>query len=117
LHTAFAKIVDPQPTSGAQAEFRFNITHAFTPESHGSIHYWWFNSRNFKLDDQDSDVFLHTASAKAYLEDVDALEWIWEVVQNDNQPQFDLNFAPDKPGLLMRRVIHERAAAEAGVSL
>jgi vanillate O-demethylase monooxygenase subunit len=117
LHTAFAKIVDPHPPTGAQAEFRFNITHAFTPESHGSIHYWWFNSRNFKLDDQDSDVFLHTASAKAYLEDVDALEWIWEVVQSDNQPQFDLNFAPDKPGLLMRRVIHERAAAEAGVSL
>jgi len=117
LHTAFAKIVDPTPPPGAQAEFRFNITHVFTPETNGSIHYWWFNSRNFKLDDAASDDFLHAASAKAYLEDVDALQWILDVVKNDVQPQFDLNFAPDKPGLLMRRVLYARAAAEAGVQM
>ena len=114
LHTAFARIVDPTPPPGALAEFRFNITHAFTPESNGAIHYWWFNSRNFKLDDPACDEFLYTASAKAYLEDVDALEWILDIVKNDAQPQFDLNFAPDKPGLLMRRVLHRRAATEAG---
>jgi len=48
---------------------------------------------------------------------VDALEWILAVVQKDAQPQFDLNFAPDKPGLLMRRILHDRAAAEAGQRL
>ena len=117
LHTAFAKIVNPKPQPGQQAEFLFNITHVFTPETNGSIHYWWFNSRNFKLDDGAVDDFLSAASAKAYLEDVDALEWISEVVRHDVQPQFDLNFAPDKPGLLMRRVLYARAAAEAGVQL
>lgn len=114
LHVAFAKIVDPSPPAGAQSDYRFNITHIFTPESHGAIHYWWFNSRDFKLDDQAADDYLYEASAKAYLEDVDALEWILDVVTQDAQPQFDLNFAPDKPGLLMRRVIHDRAAREAG---
>ncbi len=74
-------------------------------------------NRNFKLGDKASDEFLYTASAKAYLEDVDALEWILDVVNNDPQPQFDLNFAPDKPGLLMRRVLHQRAAAEAGIRI
>lgn len=117
LHTAFAKIVDPYPQPEASTEFRFNITHVFTPETNGSIHYWWFNSRNFQLDDSASDTFLHAASAKAYLEDVDALEWILNVVTNDVQPQFDLNFAPDKPGLLMRRVLYALAAAEAGVQI
>jgi len=116
LHVAFAKIVDPKPAPGALSEFRFNITHIFTPETNGSIHYWWFNSRNFDLDNKASDDFLHAASAKAYLEDVDALEWILEAVTNDVEQQFDLNFAPDKPGLLMRRVLHDRAAAEAGIS-
>ncbi|MNP71129.1 hypothetical protein D3C76_1674720 [compost metagenome] len=53
------------------------------------------------------------ASEQAYLEDVDALEWISEVVQKDADTQFDLNFAPDKPGLLMRRNLHRLAAAEA----
>lgn len=116
LHTAFAKIVDPSPAPGALSEYRFNITHIFTPESNGSIHYWWFNSRNFNLADSGADEYLHAASAKAYLEDVDALEWIFDVVNNDAQPQFDLNFAPDKPGLLMRRALYNRAAAEAGYS-
>lgn len=117
LHTAYARIEDPSPAAGALAEFRFNITHIFTPETNGSIHYWWFNSRNFKLEDAACDEFLHAASAKAYLEDVDALEWILDVVKNDAEPQFDLSFAPDKPGLMMRQILYELAAAEAGQSL
>ena len=117
LHTAFATIVDPSPPEGAQADYRFNITHVFTPETQGSIHYWWFNSRDFKLGATAIDDYLDAASSKAYLEDVDALEWILSVVQNDAQPQFDLNFAPDKPGLMMRRIIHDRAAAEANCHL
>lgn len=50
---------------------------------------------------------------------MDALEWIMDVVKNDVEPQFDLNFAPDKPGLMIRRKLYGRAAAEAeaGASL
>lgn len=117
LHTAFARIVDPAPAPGKAAEFRFNISHIFTPETNESIHYWWFCSRNFALDDTAIDEHLHASSAKAYLEDVDALEWILQVVRNDTEPQFDLNFAPDKPGLMMRRVLYDMAAAEAGYTL
>lgn len=114
MHVAFARIVDPRPDPGQLAEYRFNITHLMTPESEHAIHYWWFNSRNFKLDDVEADRFLQEASLKAYTEDVDALESILQVVTQDSEPQFDLNFAPDKPGLLMRRVLLQRAAAEAG---
>lgn len=117
LHVAFAKIVDPSPPPGALSEYRFNITHIFTPETNGTIHYWWFNSRDFNLEDPAVDTFLHAASEKAYLEDVDALESILEVVEKDTEKQFDLNFAPDKPGLLMRRAIYDRAAAEAGYEI
>ncbi len=116
IHTAFAQIVDHNPEPGRPSVYRFNITHLMTPETNGTIHYWWFNSRNFKLKDEAADKFLYDASTQAYLEDVDALEWILEVVTKDEQPQFDLNFAPDKPGLLMRRVLYNRAAAEAGYS-
>jgi len=48
---------------------------------------------------------------------VDALEWVLDVARNDTEPQFDLNFAPDKPGLLMRQVLYRLAAAKAGVKL
>ncbi|WP_322047472.1 aromatic ring-hydroxylating dioxygenase subunit alpha [Paraburkholderia sp. J67] len=113
LHTAYARIVDNHDPSGTPRTYRFNITHIFTPETNGSIHYWWFNSRNFNLDDADADKWLYEASAKAYQEDVDALEWILEAVTQDTEPQFDLNFAPDKPGLLMRQILHRLAAQEA----
>lgn len=112
IHTAYARIVDNHDANGAPRTYRFNITHAFTPETNGSIHYWWFNSRNFNLDDKTADDYLYAASDKAYKEDVDALEWILATVQSDSEPQFDLNFAPDKPGLLMRQILDRLAAAE-----
>lgn len=117
MHVAFARIVDREPDAGQLPEYRFNITHLITPESEGTIHYWWFNTRNFKHDDAEADRFLYEASIKAYLEDVDALEAILQVVTQDRERQFDLNFAPDKPGLLMRRIVYHLAAAEAGYAL
>jgi phenylpropionate dioxygenase-like ring-hydroxylating dioxygenase large terminal subunit len=117
LHTAYARIVDNHDPSGTPRTYRFNISHIFTPETNHSIHYWWFCSRNFNLDDVRADRHLYDASTKAYKEDVDALEWIMETVRSDTESQFDLNFAPDKPGLLMRQVLYRLAAQEAGVGL
>jgi phenylpropionate dioxygenase-like ring-hydroxylating dioxygenase large terminal subunit len=114
MHVAFARLTDVDRPGKERREWRFNITHLITPETNHSIHYWWFCSRNFKLDDVAVDDFMRTASNKAYTEDVDALEWISEVVQRDEEPQFDLSFAPDKPGLLMRRRLRWLADAEAG---
>ena len=45
----------PNPAPGKLGEFRFNITHLVTPETNDSIHYWWFNSRDFKLQDEAAD--------------------------------------------------------------
>ncbi|WP_176078973.1 aromatic ring-hydroxylating dioxygenase subunit alpha [Paraburkholderia tuberum] len=115
MHVAFAKIVDHEPEQGKPSTYRFNITHLITPETNGRIHYWWFNSRDSKLGDLEVDAFMVKASNQAYTEDVDALEWILQVVEKDTEPQFDLNFAPDKPGLMMRRALYELAASEAGV--
>ncbi|BBF72018.1 aromatic ring-hydroxylating dioxygenase subunit alpha [Sphingomonas bisphenolicum] len=110
IHTAFASVVDRTGAEGPET-YRFNITHLITPETNESIHYWWFNSRDRRLDDPTADEFLLVASEQAYLEDVEALEWILEAVTTDVEPQFDLNFAPDKPGLLMRRILFEAAGA------
>lgn len=116
MHVAFAQILDPAPDAGAPGRYRFNITHLITPETNHTLHYWWFNTRDFKLGDAQADHHLQTASEQAYLEDVDALEWISEVVRKDAEPQFDLNFAPDKPGLLMRRNLYRMAAREAAAA-
>ena len=112
LHRAFAKIVDPSDEVNGPKTYRFNITHIFTPQTQHSIHYWWFCSRDFKLDDQAIDEHLLTASNQAYKEDVDALEWIMDNLLSDAETQFDLHFAPDKPGLMMRQHLDHLAKQE-----
>ncbi|HCT4792730.1 TPA: hypothetical protein OTY80_004872 [Klebsiella variicola] len=115
MHVAYARIVDITKYHGSEETYRFNILHIFTPETNGSIHYWWFCSRNFDLENEETDKHLYESSQKAYTEDVDALEWILDVVRNDPEKQFDLNFAPDRPGLMMRRILHEIALIENGL--
>jgi phenylpropionate dioxygenase-like ring-hydroxylating dioxygenase large terminal subunit len=114
MHVAFAKVVNPNPRDGERREFQVTITHLITPESQETLHYYWFNTRDFKLDNQSVSDYLREQSVVAYLEDVEALEWIADVVRNDQEQSFELSFAPDKPGLLMRRNINRLAMAEAG---
>jgi phenylpropionate dioxygenase-like ring-hydroxylating dioxygenase large terminal subunit len=112
LHTAFARVRVVEPDPGEPTLYRYNITHAFTPETNNSIHYWWFNSRDYRPGDPNIDKFMLEAHSQAYFEDVEALEWINEVVRNDGETQFDLSFAPDKPGLMARRIMYRLATKE-----
>jgi phenylpropionate dioxygenase-like ring-hydroxylating dioxygenase large terminal subunit len=117
LHIAHAKIVNLEPAPGELVDYLVNITHLFTPETQGSIHYWWFNSRNFGLDDEAASKYLIDASNKAYQEDVDALTWIQAEVEKESEPIEELSFGPDRPGIAMRKILlrlatEESAAAE-----
>lgn len=113
-HVAFATISNVDPPA-ERSEYRVNITHLFTPETQGSIHYWWFNSRNFALHDHEASEFLRASSEKAYLEDVAALEWISEA-QNASPDLHEVSFRSDRPGLMMRQELLKMAVAECGVN-
>lgn len=111
-HIAHAKIINREPKEGEKKEFRVNITHLYTPEDQNNLHYWWFNSRDFGLDNKESDEFLYEASMKAYYEDVEALTWIQENLDKETGPVEELSFGPDRPGLLMRKIMLKLAKAE-----
>ncbi len=111
-HVAFAKITNVDPLPGEQTDFRVNIVHVFTPETQNTLHYWWFNSRDFALDDEQASTFLHDASVQAYTEDVDALGWISDIVTSETQDFREFSFRSDRPGLLMRQILNRLAAAE-----
>ena len=111
-HVAKARITQRDGSAEDGREFRVNITHLFTPQTQHSIHYWWFNSRDFYLDDENASRFLHDASAKAYYEDVEALQWISDTVVNDVVAHREFSVRADRPGLLMRQVLARLAAQE-----
>jgi vanillate O-demethylase monooxygenase subunit len=113
IHTAFARVRVNAPDPGQPILYRYNITHVFTPETNNSIHYWWFVSRDYRPGDPDIDELMSAAHSQAYYEDVEALQWINEVVRNDGEEQCDLSFAPDKPGLMARRIMYRLGMKEA----
>jgi vanillate O-demethylase monooxygenase subunit len=111
-HVAKARITQRDGSTEEGREFRVNITHLFTPQTQHSIHYWWFNSRDFYLQDDAASQFLHDASAQAYYEDVEALQWISDTVVNDAMPHREFSVRADRPGLLMRQALARMAARE-----
>jgi len=112
VHVAHATITNHDLRAGERAANHVNIIHVITPATQDSFHYWWFVSRDFALDDLAASTFLREASARAYQEDVDALAWIQDNVTSDPDPFTEQSFAPDRPGLLMRRTLHRLAALE-----
>lgn len=83
-------------------------------EQQGSIHYWWFNSRDFALDDESASEYLAATSNQAYQEDVDALGWIQQELEKESEAPEGLSFGPDRPGLAMRKILLRLARQEAG---
>lgn len=114
IHIAHARIVNLQPRGDEAREYRVNITHAFTPESQNSLHYWWFNSRDFHLTDEDIDTYIYQSHKAAYQEDVEALTWIQELLDREPGPVEELSFGPDRPGILCRKTLLRLAQAEQG---
>lgn len=113
LHYAHANIVNKAPREGELENYRFTITHIYTPETQGTIHYWWFNSRDFHLEDEGIDQYMIASSSKAYLEDVEALGWIQDVVERETEAFEEFSFGPDRPGIAMRRILLRLANEEA----
>lgn len=113
-HVAHARIVNRDPKEGENKEYKVNITHLFTPEDQNNLHYWWFNSRDFDHSNSESDEFLFEASKTAYYEDVEALTWIQDNLDKESGPVEELSFGPDRPGLLMRKILLKLAKAEQG---
>lgn len=109
-HVAFATISNVEPRAEREA-FHVNIVHLFTPERQNSIHYWWFNSRDFALESQSASEYLRASSEAAYMEDVDALQWISQIVTESGEVR-EVSFRSDRPGLLMRQTLLRLANAE-----
>jgi len=113
LHVAFASIRNLDAASGERVDYRVNILHLLTPETQQSVHYFWFMSRDFALDDPSAGKWLKDSAVKAFQEDKDALEWICALVrQESGRPFTESSFASDRAGLAMRKAILALANAE-----
>jgi phenylpropionate dioxygenase-like ring-hydroxylating dioxygenase large terminal subunit len=114
FHVAFASIKNLEAAEGERSDYHVNILHLLTPQTQDSVHYFWFISRDFRLDDVSAGKWLKDSAVKAFQEDKDALEWTSALIQRESRRPFtEASFASDRAGLAMRKVIRTLAEAEA----
>jgi phenylpropionate dioxygenase-like ring-hydroxylating dioxygenase large terminal subunit len=112
FHVAHATIEDLEGGVGGRAEFHFQILHMFTPETATSTHYFWASARDVAIDDEALSQASRTRAVNTFLEDVEALERIEAIWSAEAEDFAEISVAGDRAGLLMRRIIARRAAAE-----
>lgn len=111
-HLAHGWFENPHPEPGEKSVFNIRFAHLLTPVSQNKLHYQYFAGRDFALGNEEADRFVDDTATRAFFQDVEALQWIEEVVATDDTPFRELSFAADKAGLEMRRLLASRAALE-----
>lgn len=112
IHIASAKIVDNEPV-GDRTDFELKIIHAITPAGETGLHQFWAIARNFRIHDEGVTEHLNKGTIKAFTEDVDALEWVTELVQQDERTNFtQISTTSDKPGHQIRKIVADLVARE-----
>jgi vanillate O-demethylase monooxygenase subunit len=116
FHIAHAKIEDLEGGVEGRTDFNFKIIHCFTPETAHTSHYFFCNARDVRIDEPELNVASLERTRKTFLEDDEALALVEEMWINEDSSDYqELSVRGDRAGLLMRRVIARRAAAERGV--
>ena len=83
----------------------------FTPETHGSTHFFWNYLHNFQLDDPAIALSLHQSMVAGFMEDKFIIEGQQEMLDAD--PDFKMHgIVSDAPLAHFRRVLQQRIDAE-----
>lgn len=116
FHIAHARIEDLEGAIGGRTEFNFKIIHCFTPETAHSTHYFFCNARDVRIDDAELSAVSLERTRDTFLEDEVALSLVEDTWINEGSSDYqELSVFGDRAGLLMRRIIARRAAADANV--
>jgi phenylpropionate dioxygenase-like ring-hydroxylating dioxygenase large terminal subunit len=93
------------------------VTHAITPETRTSAHYFWSVSRNFAIDSEDATEFVLRAVTQVFDQDIEAAEAIEHIIAA-YEPSYplELDIAFDAGPLRARRIIEEMAKREYGTA-
>lgn len=90
---------------------RWNLN-AITPETAETTHYFWYECRNFRIDDEDLTQLFFDQVHEAFMEDLDMIEG-QQRVRNRDPAAATLDINADQGPLQARRVMERLIAEEA----
>jgi vanillate O-demethylase monooxygenase subunit len=116
VHLSYSYYYEANAPAGAEPLSRFEIVHAFTPETHTSTHYFWANATHeIAADREEMARVMRARSTKVYSQDVDAAQWVEDLRESEADEEFrEVSVASDRAGIAMRRILVELAMKEKG---
>lgn len=114
FHVAHARIEDLEGGVYGRTRFNFEVVHCLTPETAHTTHYIYAVARDSSIDDTELTAFADKMTRATFIEDEEALELVERTwIEEDEAGYRETSVRGDTAGLRMRRIIANRAAAEA----
>ncbi len=87
--------------------------HFFTLETAHTTHYFFAQTRDAQIDNQDLTEKINQISTIHFLQDEEAIAWIEDFWVNDENSDYtEFSIHGDRAGLQMRKIITRRAKEE-----
>ena len=115
LHQVSVSFYDSALDPATRQTFQIHTAHILTPETNNSMHYFIVHGRDFALDDQEIEAFMHEQLFAAFEEDVIGLGALEQVLDDKDQHHFEISVASDAPAVATRIYLKERAKKEAAL--
>lgn len=112
LHQVSVSFYDSALDESTRKTFKIRTAHILTPETNHTMHYFIVHGRDFALDDEHIEAFMHEQLFAAFQEDVEALSALEEVLDDRDQYHFEMSIASDSPAIATRKYLKMRAEQE-----
>lgn len=112
LHQVSVSFYDSALDEQNRENYKIHTAHILTPESHDTMHYFIVHGRDFALDDDKIEAFMHEQLFAAFQEDVIGLGALEAVIDDKDENHFEISVASDAPAVATRIYLKKRAEAE-----
>ncbi|QGZ56887.1 aromatic ring-hydroxylating dioxygenase subunit alpha [Paraburkholderia acidiphila] len=112
LHLTSVAFYESTLPENDRAEFHIRVAHLPTPETASSTHYFFVVGRDFGLDQEDLQNFIHEQTCEVFSEDKKALALVDDVLRDRDHSFFEVSVASDAAAVAMRRYLKSRARTD-----
>ncbi|WOE32570.1 MULTISPECIES: aromatic ring-hydroxylating dioxygenase subunit alpha [unclassified Acinetobacter] len=112
LHQVSVAFYDAALDQKQRTTYKIHTAHILTPETQNTMHYFIVHGRDFALEDQAIEDFMHEQLFAAFQEDVEGLGALEAVLDDQDQHHFEISVASDSPAVATRIYLKKRAEQE-----
>ena len=106
------KFYDSALDEETRENYKIHTAHILTPETNNTMHYFIVHGRDFALNDEHIERFMHEQLFAAFQEDVEGLGALEAILDDQDEHHFEISVASDSPAVATRIYLKKRAEQE-----